>query len=151
MGNFGSVDEALDFAIGEEEAACAFYSELAKKAKQAGMKELLLQFAGEENGHREKLLSIKQGKKMMDAEQQVTDLKIGDYLVEAEPDSDLSYQDALVIAMKKEKSAFRMYTNMAAASTDPTMRNIFLGLAQEEANHKLRFELEYDNEVMTDN
>jgi len=56
--------------------------------------------------------------------------------------------DALIVAMKKEKVAFKMYSDMAASVGDPKLRETLLGLANEEAKHKLRFELEYDDEVL---
>lgn len=151
MKQFESVNDALDYAIGEEEAAAAFYQDLAEKVKQPGMNALLLQFANEEKGHKMKLLDVKSGNLMMKAQQKVTDLKIGDYMVDVEPGPELTYQDALIVAMKKEKAAYRMYVDLSASTENADIKNIFLGLAAEEANHKLRFELEYDNEVMTEN
>ena len=151
MDSFKTVDHALDFAIGEEEAAQAFYDDLASRVTQPGVKEVLLQFAEEERGHKLKLLDIKSGQKLLSAEKEVTDLKIGDYLVEADATGDVEYQEALIIAMKKEKAAYVMYTNLAAATPDPGVRDVFLGLSREEANHKLRFEMEYDTEVMREN
>jgi len=53
--------------------------------------------------------------------------------------------------MKKEKKAFKMYTDLAATTEDAGLQSVFLGLAQEEAKHKLRFEIEYDDYVMTEN
>ena len=50
--------------------------------------------------------------------------------------------------MKKEKAAYTMYLDLAGAAPSSELKNLFLGLAREEANHKLRFELEYDDEVM---
>ena len=151
MKQFESVNDALDYAITEEEAAVKFYRELAAKVKQSGMNSLLLQFSNEENGHKLKLIDIKNGNLMPDATQKVTDLKIGDYMVDVEPGADLDYQDALIVAMKKEKAAYRMYVDLAASTASPEIKTIFLSLAAEEANHKLRFELEYDNEIMTEN
>jgi rubrerythrin len=81
----------------------------------------------------------------------VEDLKIGDYLVDVEPTAETSYQEALIIAMKKEKAAFKMYTDLAEAAPDEELRALFLGLAREEANHKLRFEVEYDDNILKDN
>ena len=63
----------------------------------------------------------------------------------------MDYQQALILAMNKEKAAFRMYTDLAAAAPEEGLRNTFLALAQEEAKHKLRFEIEYDEEVMSEN
>ena len=50
--------------------------------------------------------------------------------------------------MKDEKASFRMYTQLAAGTDNPELRTTLLRLAQEEAKHKLRFEIEYDDYVM---
>ena len=53
--------------------------------------------------------------------------------------------------MKREKSAFKLYSDIARSAQDEELRELFLGLAQEEAKHKLRFEVEYDDEVYREN
>ena len=153
MTDLNNVDEILDFAIGEEEAAAAFYRDLAGRVDKAWMKQVFEGFAKEEDGHKAKLLTVKEGKKLLDSAAKVADLKIGDYLVEVEVGDSgaLDYQQALVIAMKKEKAAFRLYSDLAGKTDDAGIREILLGLAQEEAKHKLRFEVEYDEFVLTDN
>ncbi len=88
---------------------------------------------------------------MQVAEKKILDLKIGDYLVDAEPSSDIDYQQALILAMKAEKAAFRLYSDPASATDDPGLKETLLGLAQEEAKHKLRFEIEYDDEFLKEN
>ena len=57
----------------------------------------------------------------------------------------MDYQEALQVAMHKEKKAFLLYTDLAGAVEDAGLKNTFLALAQEEAKHKLRFEIEYDD------
>ena len=146
-----SVDKILDFAIRQEEKAAQFYTELAGKMPHKHMKEALLGFAEEEKGHKAKLLEVKSGKRMHAAEKKVLDLKIGDYLVDAEPSSDIDYQQALILAMKAEKAAFRLYSDLASATDDAKLKAALLGLAQEEAKHKLRFEIEYDDEFLKEN
>jgi rubrerythrin len=148
---YNTVDEALDFAISEEEGAAAFYTELAEKTPSSAIKELLLSFAEEERGHKRKLLDVKAGEKMLPQSGETQDLKIADYTVAVEPSSEVSYQEALIIAMKKEKAAYAMYVDLAGKAPDQNLKNLFLGLAREEANHKLRFEIEYDNEVLGEN
>jgi rubrerythrin len=143
-----SVDEILDFAIKNEEGAAEFYRDLAAKMKQESMREVFLGFSQEEEGHKAKLLEVKRTGSLEPSSKKVMDLKIGDYLVDEEPRQDLDYQAALVLAMKQEKAAFKMYSDLAAKTDDPGLRNTFLGLAQEEAKHKLRFEIEYDDEVL---
>jgi len=151
MQAFDSVDAVLDFAIEREEEAFVFYMTLAGEVDRAHMKELFEQFAREEKGHKAKLQRVKQGKGLLPVQSQVLDLKMGDYLVAAEPAGQLSYQEALILAMKKEKVAFKLYTDLAAVVPSADLKNTFLSLAQEEAKHKLRFEVEYDNEIMGEN
>ena len=148
---FDSVDEILSFAIEQEEKAAGFYTDLANRVDPKHMKEVFLGFAEEEKGHKAKLLQVKEGKLMLPAEGRVLDLRIGDYLEDVTLSSSLDYQEALIVAMKAEKNAFRMYQSLASATDDPSLKAILLGLAQEEAKHKLRFEVEYDDMVLRDN
>ena len=146
-----TVDKILDYAIAQEEHAAKFYTAMANKTSRKYMKEALLGFAEEEKGHKAKLIAVKDGKLMLPAEGRVLDLKIGDYLEEVTLSSDLGYQEALILAMKAEKAAFRLYTDLASATDDPGLKATLLGLAQEEAKHKLRFEIEYDDEILKEN
>jgi len=152
MNEFGSVDELLDFAIKNEVEAYEFYTDLAGKVDKPSMCKVFEELAGEEAGHKEKLLAIKEGKLMMPAKQKIMDLKIADYLVDIEPDPNkLDYQGALILAMKNEKAAFKLYTDLAEATDDDELGAILLAFAQEEAKHKLKLEIEYDDYVLTDN
>jgi len=151
MESFESVDAVLDFAIEREQEASDFYTDLAAKGKRPDMKTLFIQFAEEEKGHKAKLQGVKQGKQLLPAARQVLDLQMSDYLVAENPTEEMTYQNALILAMKKEKVSFRLYTDLAASAPGDDLKNTFLTLAQEEAKHKLRFEVEYDNEVMAEN
>ena len=146
-----TVDKILGFAIASEEHAAKFYTAMANKMSRKYMKEAFLAFAEEEKGHKAKLIAVKDGKLMLPAEERVLDLKIGDYLEEVTLSSDLDYQEALILAMKAEKAAFRLYSDLASATDDPGLKGTLLGLAQEEAKHKLRFEIEYDSEILKEN
>ncbi len=148
---FGSVDEILDFAIEKEEEAAQFYTDLSHKMAPANMKEVFEDFAKEEKRHKERLLLVKGGKKLLSVREQVMDLKIGDNLMEVDTTteiSDLTYQEALIIAMKAEKAAFRLYHDLAKTTKDAELKDLFMSLAQEEARHKLRFEIEYDDNIL---
>ena len=151
MKQWTSTDEILDYAISCEEEAVKFYTDLAGQAKDSGMRTIFESYAKEEEGHKQKLLGIKSSGTFGAATEKVLDLKISDYLVEVEQTGDLSYQDALILAMKREKAAFKLYTDMAASSRDPELKSILQGLAQEEAKHKLHFEVTYDEEILTEN
>ncbi len=152
MDNFKSVDEVLDFAINQEQEAIDFYSELANKASRADIKKIYLDFVKEEIGHKVKLMKVKEEKSLVELpDSMVTDLKISDYLVPVKATPDMSYQDALIVVMNKEKAAYRLYSSLAKMAPTEDTRNLFQKLALEEANHKLQFETEYDDNIMRDN
>jgi len=151
MKQFNSIDEILEFAINAEQEAVDFYTNLAGRLKNEEMKKVFVDFAGEEMKHKTKLLEVKENKVYKMPEGRVQDLRISDYLVNVKPTPDMTYPDALVLAMKKEKDAFRLYLLLSEESSDPGMKNLFLSLAQEESRHKLRFELEYDDFILKEN
>ncbi len=151
MEEFSSVDDILDFAIGKEEEAASFYSELAEQTERPGMRPIFKEFAGQELGHKAKLQAIKDGVIDVPESKKVMDLKIAEYLVDIEESPDMNYQSALILAMKREKAAFKMYNDLAALTDDEGVRATLLALAQEEARHKLRIEIEYDERILTEN
>jgi rubrerythrin len=151
MDQWTSTNEILDFAIHKEEEAAQFYTDLAARVESAAMREVFESFAREEQGHKAKLLGIKRSGKMEPAARKILDLKIGDYLVDAQPGPAMRYQDALILAIKQEQAALKLYGDLATATPDPDLRALLLGLAQEEARHKLRFEVEYDEHILTEN
>ena len=150
MKGINTVEEILDLAVVKEEEAAAFYQELAQKAEPPHMRQVFLDFAREEMGHKSKLLAIKQGKILFARPEKVMDLKIADYVVDVAPTEDFSYQQALIVAMKREKASFKLYRDLAERTDSAEVRDVFLSLAQEEAKHKLRFELEYDEYVLSE-
>jgi rubrerythrin len=148
---FDSIEDILDYAIAREEEAEALYNQLADRVTRPGMRQTFLHFAAEERGHKERLLRIKAGELPAVTEQQVRDLGIADHLVEPEPTANMTYQEALLFAMKSEKSAFTVYSKLAELTDDAGFARVFQSLAQEEAKHKLRFEIEYDDHVLEGN
>jgi len=152
MEDFKSIDDILDFAIKDELRASRLYADLAKRSKSSEMAKIFEQFSQEELGHKKKLEAVKSGKQALVPHEKVQDLQIGDYLVEVKTSrDDLSYQEALIVAMKEEKAAFRLYSDLAARTDDAQVKETFLILAQEEARHKLRFEIEYDDMILREN
>jgi rubrerythrin len=146
-----TVDEVLDYAIDQEQQAADFYASFAARAEKAGMKKLLLEFAEEEKRHKERLLAVKTGERKLTPEKEILDLKVSDYLVEVDAGDNISFQDALIVAMKRERAAFQLYSDMAEKVTDTNLKQVFAGLAKEEAKHKLFFETEYEERVLKHN
>ena len=143
MKTFGSVDEVLDYAINAEIEAHNFYMKLADFVEKPEMYKVLSDLALDELEHKVKLEAVKAGKIGID-EEEVGNFGITDNVEDVIPDAKMSYVDMLVMGMKKEEAARKLYTDLATITQEQKLRDIFLKLAQEEANHKLRFEIEYD-------
>ena len=143
MDNFKSVDDILDFAIGREVEAIELYSDLLRKVEKPEMRSALKGFIKEELEHKEKLETEKaEGIVLKDEE--VGNLGIAEYVEGGEARPDMSYKDLLILAMKKEAVSVKLYNDLAKMAQDEKLKDTFLLLAQEEAEHKMRFELEYD-------
>jgi len=151
MKEFNSINDILDFAIEAEQDAVDFYNQLSEVSKTKDMKAVFTQFAQEEIGHKARLTKIKKEGIYQLEKEEIADLKIADYLVSAKATPNMSYQDALVLAMKKEKVAFKLYLELSNRAKNAQMKELFLSLAQEESKHKLRFEIEYDDFVLREN
>lgn len=151
MEKFESVDAVLDFAIAREQEAFDLYHGLSLNAVDTEMEALFASFAKVEAGHKQRLEGIKEGTTYLPIREKAVDLKIADYLVDVEPSPDMSFQDALVLAMKREQAANALYTNLAKAITDSALSGLFSQLAKEEAAHKARFEDLYEENFMKEN
>ena len=151
MKEFNSINDILDFAINAEQEAVNFYTSLADHSKNAAMKTVFIDFAQEEMKHKSMLMGIKEHGKFDVPDLKIKDLKIADYLVSVKPTASMTYEEALILAMQKEKKAFMLYMNLSEKAEEPSMKKLFLSLAQEESRHKLRFELEYDEYILREN
>jgi desulfoferrodoxin-like iron-binding protein len=145
---FKTVNDVLDFAIVKEQEAYDFYLHWANRIDVDWIQKVFKEFAEEEMKHKELLLNAKQGKMLKKASGRITDLKIADYLVDITPSPDMDYQHALIVAMKREKASFKLYSDLARMTPDTAIAGTLQALAQEEAKHKLRLETLYDEEVL---
>ena len=151
MKKFETVNEILDFAMNEEQLAVDFYTELAENAQTDDMREVFTEFAEEEIKHKMRLMKIKEEGFYTLEKEEIQDLKIAEFVVSVKPSTNMTYEEALILAMKKEKAAFKLYTRLSESTEDENLRNLMLALAQEEAKHKLRFEIEYDENILRQN
>ncbi len=140
---FNSINEVLDFAINKEIESHNFYMELADFVEQPEMAEVLTDLALEELRHKAVLESIKAGQIALN-EKEIGNLGITETVKDVNPDAKMDYVEMLVVGMKKEEIARRLYTDLASIVQNRQIRDIFMKLAQQEADHKLRFEIEYD-------
>ena len=140
---FGSVAEAIDFTISREGVAADFYMKWAALVQKPEMVKVLKDLAVEEKQHKIRLEAARAGEIEI-GQEEVGDLGIADIVEDVEPTPDMSYTELLVVALKKENRSYRLYMDIALTVQKQELRDIFLKLAQEEAEHRLRFEIEYD-------
>jgi len=140
---FGSVNEVLDFAIAREVEAYDFYMKLAALAQRPQTVKVIRDLAVEERQHKIRLEAVKAGEIVL-KEEEVGNLDIAGYIEDVKPTAGMSYTELLILAMKKENKSYRLYTDLASIAQNKQVKEMFLRLAQEEAEHKLRFEFEYD-------
>ena len=145
-----NVDEILAFAIEKEQEAHDMYVGLAEKVDRPSLKAALREFAEEELGHKAKLEAIREGSMPGFVAEKAENLRVSDYIVAAEPSTDLDYRGALVVAIKAEDKAQAMYLALADAARDAALAETFRGLAREEEHHKRRFEEAYEDLVHGD-
>ena len=150
-GHFKDVDEAIDFAIGQEEKAANFYRSFAQLATTAGVKKKCEEMALEEDRHKEMLVSLKAGLPSGLATGRVVDLKLSDYLRSFELPDEADQQDLLIAAMKSEARAEKLYLDLASVCTLPDVKEVLLRLADEEGSHKNELEKDYDDRILGSN
>ncbi len=151
MDKFKNIEEILDFAIDNEIRAAEFYEKLSGQAKSKSMRETFEKFSKEERGHEARLKKIKDEGVFDAKKDDILDMKMSDYLVKSNTKGKMTYQDALILAMKREKAAYKLYKRLAKSAPTKELKIIFTKLAAEEANHKMNFEIEYDEYIYIDN
>ena len=151
MDTFESVDAVLDFAIAREQESVDFYGSLAVQAENPVLKNTLLSFARVEQQHKTMLIAAKDGARSISSADKVVDMKIADYLVDVEPGPDMSLQDAVIVAIKREQAAMELYEDLVHQVDDTALRELFAKLAHEEGTHKLSFESLYEKQFMAEN
>lgn len=146
-----SVEEVLQTAIKREIEAFELYHNAAQGLADAHQRDVLLEMAEQERGHRVKLENILAGNVRWAVRaakaQPVTDLRLTDQLVGGSIEAGADYQDILLFAAKREKAASEFYQAMAEMVDDILLQNLFVMLANEELRHKNRLEMMYEDLV----
>jgi len=140
--------EIVQFAIQREIESINFYNKASKMVKLSGTKELFSDFMKQEEGHKKKLDGVQAEKIVLGKIEKIPNLKISDYLVEAELKPDISYADILRIAMKREERSVKLYSDLNEKNEDEALKKLFTFLIQEESKHKYALEKIYDDEIL---
>ena len=148
---FQSIAEIIAFAVDREIDAAETYGRMADIAKTPGLRELLIVLRQEEEGHRRLLEELTAERIAGLAPSFVPDLRVSDYLVEETPGGDMSLQDLLIFAAKKEHKSVELYTALARGAAASGQARLFEFLAGQERAHKLKLEAEYEKHILQEN
>lgn len=142
MKKFGNLGEILQFAISLEQMSYEFYIDLSKRTASDAMKKVLLDFAEEEKGHKQRLERIIGAAENIPADA-LDSNEVARYIAAVPIPENMTYEQAIKIAMNKEHAAMMLYQILAKMTEDRALRDVLELLAVEEAHHKRRFEKEY--------
>jgi rubrerythrin len=146
---FENLEAIVDFAIEKEKEAVQFYAGLAKEEAFSGTKDMFVDLAKEEAQHEKLLLEFKSKgftQAMKDYKLKwIKDIKRSDYTVDLEYYKGMAYNEILMLAMKREEKALKLYNDFLKQADTPEGQKVFKMLCQEEAKHKLSLETLYDD------
>jgi len=146
---FQNYQAIIDFAVEKEIEAASFYEQAAANESREETRQMFLDFAKEEQKHRYLLQNLDCTGECALVTQNykfkwIGDLKRSDMMVEIAWHNGMSYRDVLLLAMKREEKALKLYNELYRQSETEIARNIFKILCQEEAQHKLGLEKLFD-------
>lgn len=144
MHDFSTPQGVLRLAIELEDQMIRVFEFCCGKEYCKVLSDLFARFAEEEKVHKRRLENILQSGQMVFDSALVADLLPENYRLLNDPCAAESMAEGLQYAMEIEKNAYRLYSDLSSRMTDQLLCSLFDMLAQEESQHKLRFELEYD-------
>lgn len=140
------------FAIEKEQEAIDFYEQLSQKVKSKAIVDEILKIKKMEEQHKERLKKVEIPALIRENSSRVApNLKIADYIVQATPSAEMSWQDLLNIAMHRELAAMELYAALSKKVSDSDVARLFERLSREESEHKLIFERMWDEDIMKEN
>ena len=146
---FESLQDILEFAIQKEVEAAEFYAGLSKEESFSGSGKMFAEFAAEEQKHEKILQNFKTGGISKSLEEYqlkwITDIKRSDYLVDLSYEKGMPYNEILLLTMKREEKALKLYNDFLEKADTDESKKLFKVLCQEEAKHKLALETMYDD------
>jgi rubrerythrin len=139
----------FDFAMKAEKDGMGFYTEAARKFKDADVRDLFMKLAKEEAKHLETFVGIKAKAEKKGADLSFRSESVGDYLETIIREGLFPKGDSMVkrlakvgtvgeacaIAMDAEKNAILLYSELAKLSRDREQKKTFEDLAKEERSH----------------
>ncbi len=144
-------NKIIDFAILREQEAVDFYVELQNHAKFKDQAQMMKDFENMERGHIIVLKNLKEKGKVFVDESKATSMKISNYVIADYDKDDLTYENIILIGIKREERAYKLYKDLANNFDDEDVKKAFNHLASQEIGHRNLFSDLYDKHVLKDN
>ncbi len=130
----------IEFAVANEVDAYEFYRDASERLGDESLKETFKDLAQEELEHKKFLKDfLESGTSEINIAVEA-DYKVSEEVNKPTLSIDMSFRDAIALAMKNEEEAMDMYQQLADACIDQKEKDIFLGLRDMEKMHKTRLE-----------
>ena len=139
----------IDYAMKQERDGMTFYNKASRKFGDKELKKLFSKLAGEEKKHLESFKSLKANAQQKNIDETFRSSGVDDYLealikeglfpkddaMSKQIDEIKSVADVCALAMKAEKNAILLYSELAKASIDKEQKKMFNQLIKEEKSH----------------
>ncbi|MEI7595660.1 MAG: ferritin family protein [Bacteroidota bacterium] len=139
--NTNNITDLFDFALSQENEASAFYTELAEKVQNSGVRQIFLELADDEKGHAMLIENYRNNPALEDKFHPPTyNYKVSESEEKPEMTSNMSPSDAIALAMKREQEAADLYLALTQSAKDESEKTILTNLANMELKHKIMLE-----------
>ena len=145
---FLSMKDVLDFALSKEMASVQFYRDISSRIQQSSTRALFDVLLKNESEHVETIrLEIEKLGYTVDSNvaEEPSGYQWKEQLETEDSVGEMSFAEALMLAIQKERAAFRLYTQLLGQNQSPEYEQILLELAEEEMRHVLQLEREYQS------
>ncbi len=139
------IKSIIKFAVENEVEAYEFYMGATNKVKDQHLKETFQELAKEELEHKKFLEEFLASDVERIEINGTIDYKIAETIDKPKLTVEMSFSDAIALAIKNEEEAMVMYKNLADICIDEEQKKIFLGLMKMEQMHKAKLEDIYIN------
>jgi len=151
MEDITTIGEILEFAIAREVEAIGLYTAMAHKTAESSTVNFFEDLVSEELEHKSRLeLEVmKEGivAKTMGVVPEASNNHIP--INSDQAMKQMTYTEALILAIKKERRSFRLYVRLAGLVEEEELRETLVSLAEEEGKHLFTLQEKY-NKAMTE-
>ncbi|WP_055077902.1 ferritin family protein [Lagierella massiliensis] len=137
--------KVIEFAIGEEEKSYDFYMKAADKIEDKLLHKTFVDLANEELEHKKFLEAYRDNEGESMSLSEPVDYEIAETLDAPELSVDMSFPDAIALAIKREEDAMLMYGALRDSAHEQEKKEVFTNLKNMEKLHKTRLEEMYIN------